>query len=221
MGISWNQERTQVINENAAVRAASGCVRIRCDSTVKAGKTICSDWIDTGLGAGYAVVETALLDENGFDSVAKGPYLIFGRPDFFENSKFGPSVPDVRTAVSYDTDSGKFRLALRFKDSFERGEFSIQWTAMRVEKSETAPSGEEDFLFYIVNPPKTLHPGWHYTLKTNRSDDSVILWSVSEGCGTIDASGDYQAPDAAGMYEVTARLAGTEHTATCYMIVRE
>jgi len=221
MGISWNQEQTRKLQDGAVIRGANGCVRLRCDSAVRAGKTICSDWIDTGLGKGFAMVETAVLDENGFDSTAGGPYLVFGRPDFFEHSKFSPSVPDVRMAVSYDTDSGRFRLALRFKENYAKGEFCIWWSAIRIEESAPSNNGAEDFLFYIVNPPKALHPGWHYTLKTNLSEDSMILWSVAEGCGTIDASGDYRAPETPGMYEVTATLAGTEHTTSCYMIVRE
>lgn len=224
MGIVWRQGQTQLFTEEASLKAAEGCVWIRCDGSVRSGKTVCSDWIDTGLGEGMAMMETAVIDEGGFDTGASGPYLVFGRPDFFENSKFSPSVPDVRVAVSYDTATGRFRLALRFKTAFTKGELGIRWMAFRLERSEAkmaSEADEADSMFYITNPPKGLHTGWHYTLKTNVSDASAVEWSVSDGGGEINAAGNYVAPDAAGMYEVRASLKGTDRVTTCFIIVRE
>lgn len=74
--------------------------------------------------------------------------------------------------------------------------------------------------FYIENPPKLLHPGWKYTLRTNLGADcEKVKWSAPSGAGVIDEYGEYTAPERQGMYEISASYNEGEMTASVYVVV--
>ena len=92
-------------------------------------------------------------------------------------------------------------------------------TVVPVQSSEAKPEKRPD-AFYIENPPKLLHPGWKYTLRTNLGPDCAkVKWSAPNGAGVIDEYGEYTAPERQGMYEISASYNEGEMTASVYVVV--
>ncbi len=218
--------------------------------------TLVSDWMDTGLpGTAYSLTiipknMDPLNEEEG------SGIITYGKEDLFKQAGFTSQVPAIKMGYQLAERTGKFRLALKFKSSYEGGTFALHYVAegsntarltpeevdqpllplkevVAEEVSEEA-SAEENVSadtnpeepavpdeFYIVNPPKVLHPNWRYVLRTNR-DQTIdpVEWSVEAGCGEINAYGEYHAPDHAGMYEVRAKLLRDGRETSTFIVVR-
>lgn len=231
----------------AEVPMTFGQLRVNVSMPIRAGRVIYSDWIDTGLGRGISMLNVELMDEEGYDQgPIKSPRIIFGRSDLFEEGEYIPCVPNIRMSEVLDTENGWFKVAVRFRENYSGPGFTLIWSAstlqkmsVEVQKSEVLPNIEETVVemtaparslkpeaeekpsaFYIENPPKLLHPGWKYTLRTNLGADCAkVKWSAPNGAGVIDEYGEYTAPEKQGMYEISASYNEGEMTASVYVVV--
>lgn len=213
---------------------------------VHQGRSVMTDWIDTGLGKGRAQVTLAQIDTEGFE---KGPIrserLLTGNADIFDEADYVPACPKIRYAVAYETSSGRFRIAIRFKKAYGGGTIRFYWRASKeVSPEETEKDKNQDSskdcrqdkgsadtqqpakdsrtdYFYIENPPRYLPTGRKYTFRCHlpqKAADGQVVWTVTGG--SIDRYGCFTAPDQPGVFEVKAALEGTDLTASVYVMVR-
>lgn len=218
MSISIVQE---TVNKKVTrtLHAADGTLKVICPDSVRQGKIIYSDWIDTGLGKGYAQVFISVVDESGYDNgPIQEPRLISGRSELFVDSEYIPMTPDLECGFTWDTSSGRFRIAALFRRPYAGSDFKIYWTALMMDHPQVMKPERE--LFHIVNPPKKLHTGEGRHLMTNLPEGREILWYVTKGGGEISTDGFYKAPDKPGAYEVTATDKETGNITSCFIIVR-
>ena len=193
---------------------------------VHQGRSVVTDWIDTGLGMGRAQLTLAQIDTDGFE---KGPIrserLLFGNADIFDEADYVPACPKIRYAAAYETSSGRFRIAIRFKKAYTGGTIRFYWRASKEVSPEDREKEEGRTVrqdhFYIENPPRDLQTGRKYTFRCHLPQDAKagqIKWTVTGG--SIDSYGCFTAPDQPGIFEVKAGLEGTDLTTSVYVMVR-
>lgn len=191
------------------MRCGSGMVEFDLSQGGMRGYRVYSDEIFHGLGFGRVTIQTGLVEEDGC--------VTYGSPEVFGEQKFR-----VETAVRTYEERGSFVIGIRLLETVTEGKLSVRWTAVRDTEEDREDKAEKR----IFIKPGLLELGLResFFLETTcvNMADRRILWSVKEGGGFIDASGEYTAPNVPGVYEVTARSAAyPEVKASIFVVVRD
>ena len=205
---------------------AAGEIKFQVTASLRPGRCLYSDWIDTKLGTGRHELNFYVIDDMGFDEEPlQKERLLWGDMQVFQQSEYIPAVPVVKMGAFLESETGRFRLGLQLPNGMMPGTIRIAWTAR---KEEVLSHKEQDIktaqAFFIMNPPKYLRPGMKYTFSCRKSDDlqGIISWKViGEDAGSINKFGTYTAPMRQGVFEVQATLEGTELSSSVYVVVRE
>ncbi len=174
------------------------------------GRKLFSREISHGLGIGRTTIILGLEGNS-----PKEEY-------FGDAGVFGGAVPRVELAAKTDAQRGTFVIGVQVTASTPQERIRVHWTALR-DRREILSEQKERRIFIRPNV-LNLHTRESYYLEAvcSNMNETGILWQVKDNGGTIDANGMYTAPNAAGVYEVTAvSEAYPEVKASIFVIVRE
>lgn len=191
------------------IRSSSGVVEFDLSLGSMKGNRIYSEEIFHGLGFGKVVIQTGVVEEEGC--------VTYGSPAVFGEQKFR-----VETAARTHEDRGSFVVGIRLLETVTEGKLAVRWTAVKDGEEDREDRAEKR----IFIKPGLLELGLResFFLETTcvNMADRRILWSVKEGGGFVDVSGEYTAPNVPGVYEVTARSAAyPEVKASIFVVVRD
>lgn len=204
-------------NETRAKQTETACGETVLDlEKAKPGDVVYSQRILHGLGLhpvslvlGYEVEPEPGQVQESF----------FGDASVFPASKDGFAAS---LGAKLETEEGSFVIGMRVVKRGKAKKVRVRWTAWKqpVEKLEIQKKR-----LYIQPDIPNLHVGESITFTTVSEgfQDERILWGVkdAEG-GTIDKNGRYTAPQAAGVYRVSAASASfPEIGASTFVVVRE
>lgn len=197
-------------NEIYGIRIAEGVEEISLGIGSAKGKKFFSREISHGLGMGRT---TIVLSQEG----AETQEAYFGAADIFKQD-----MPQVALAAKTDAQKGTFVIGAQVLNVTPQERIRIHWTAIQ-DKKEILQEKKESHIFIRPNV-LNLNTRESYYLEAVCSNmtDTSIVWKVKEHGGTIDENGLYTAPNAAGVYEVTAESAAyPDVKASIFVIVRE
>lgn len=107
----------------------TGEIRVIVKGAVKSGTTLVSEWMDTGLpGTAYSLTITPKNTDPLNEEEGSG-IITYGKEDLFEKAGFTSQVPEIKMGYQLAERTGKFRLALKFKGSYEGGVFALHYVA--------------------------------------------------------------------------------------------
>ena len=196
--------------ETFGIGISEGVEEIELGAGSGKGKKLFSREISHGLGIGRTTILLG-LEANS----PKEEY--FGAAGIF-----GGAVPRVELAAKTDAQRGTFVIGVQVTASTPQERIRVHWTALR-DRREILNEQKERRIFIRPNV-LNLHTRESYYLEAvcSNMNETGILWQVKDNGGTIDANGMYTAPNAAGVYEVTAvSEAYPEVKASIFVIVRE
>ena len=189
---------------------AEGVEEIELGTGSAKGKRLFSREISHGLGIGRT---TIVLSIEG--AVSQEEY--FGTGGVFQND-----LPRVELGARADFQRGVFVIGARVLSASRQDRIRVHWTAIR-DRKELAEEKKEPRIFIRPNV-LNLNTRESYFLEAvcSNMNETGVVWQVKDHGGTIDANGMYTAPNAAGVYEVTAVSAAyPEVKASIFVIVRE
>ncbi len=196
--------------EVSGIGIAEGVEEIELGAGSGKGKKLFSREISHGLGIGRTTVILGLEADS-----PKEEY--FGTAGIF-----GDVDPKVELAAKTDAQRGTFVIGVRIIASTPQERIRVHWTALR-DRREIFSEQKEQRIFIRPNV-LNLHTRESYYLEAvcSNMSETGIVWKVKDNGGTIESNGMYTAPNAAGVYEVTAvSEAYPEVRASIFVIVRE
>ena len=189
---------------------AEGVEEIELGMESAKGKRLFTREISHGLGIGRTAI---VLSIEG-----AGPQEeYFGAGGVFQNN-----LPRVELGARADFQRGVFIIGVQVLAAAKQDRIRVHWTAIRDRKELTEEKKEPR----ISIRPNVLNLNTResYFLEAvcSNMNETGVVWQVKDHGGTIDANGMYTAPNAAGVYEVTAVSAAyPEVKASIFVIVRE
>ena len=181
--------------------ASSGTVDIPISGAIRVNARFLSQDIPHGLGPGE--VSLTLSVEYSDDGARR---LLFGSGEVFSPKNETKSVPRIETAALLDPDKGTFRVGLRLTDYVEGHTVRVRWFAYKPVGDNAAARSEDEITVQIAPLIHKLKPleRVRFTAAVEGTEDKTVSWSVVDADGgSIDDNGLYQAPSAAGTYEIS------------------
>ncbi len=198
--------------EAAHPETAEGVINIELGIGGLTGQIFFSQPTAHGLGPGDAFLLCRVAcGENG-------RYLCGGADGIFEEEGMVHGDLAVRT----DRTEGTFVVGLKLTKPTTAERVSIHWMAFQNER-DVPETGRRELFIRPDMVYLSLREDYSFEAQFTGVKDRRILWSVREpGGGTIDENGLYSAPDAPGIYEITARSAVWQDiTASAFVVVRD
>ena len=189
---------------------AEGVEEIELGMGSAKGKKLFSREISHGLGIGRT---TIVLGIEG--AISQEEY--FGAGGIFQSN-----LPRVELGAKADFQRGVFVIGVHVLAAAQQDRIRVHWTAIR-DRKELVEEKKEPRIFIRPNV-LNLNTRESYFLEAvcSNMNEVGVVWKVKDHGGTIDASGMYTAPNAAGVYEVTAvSAADPEVKASIFVIVKE
>lgn len=219
-----------------ALKTAMGDIVVRLRGTERAGHCFYTDYIDTGFGPGLFDLHVIAEDNCGYDNgLLSHGRLLFGDPIVFSQTDYVPGVPAHRIGAFADNETGKFRVGLMLTEPAVKGEITLHWWAERFddgkerhddqpEKESVAESAQQGKEFFISTVPKALRVGQSFRFECKMPDGGApegrVTWSVMDpNAGTIDSNGVYTAPEHQGVFQIQAKLTGTDMISAIFIMV--
>ena len=174
------------------------------------GKKFFSREISHGLGIGRTTIVLSIEGETSQEEY-------FGTGGIFRNN-----LPRMELAAKTDFQRGVFVIGVRVLAADPHARIRVHWTAIR-DRKEILEEKKEPQIFIRPNV-LNLNTRESYFLEAvcSNMNETEIVWQVKDHGGTIDANGMYTAPNAAGVYEVTAVSAAYPKVkASIFVIVKE
>lgn len=95
----------------------TGEVIFQVNDPENCGKTLVSDWVETGLHSGLHLVEAALMEEVEPDgSFGTAPRLIFGNSGAFDGGFGTLRLPRAKVSCALQTEGAKVKIAVKLKE---------------------------------------------------------------------------------------------------------
>lgn len=182
--------------------ASSGTVDIPISGAIRVNARFLSQDIPHGLGPGE--VSLTLSVEYSEEGSRR---LLFGSGEVFSPKNETKLVPRIESAALLDPDKGTFRVGLRLTDYVEGHTVRVRWFAFKPVGDNSCGSAEEDIAVQIAPLIHKMKPleRVRFTAVVEGTEDKTVSWSVVDADGgSIDDNGLYQAPSAAGTYEISA-----------------
>ncbi len=209
-GDAAGEARDPKSRDISGIGISEGVEEIELGAGSGKGRKLFSREISHGLGIGRTTIILSL--EAGSP---KEEY--FGSAGIFDSA-----APRVELAAKTDAQKGTFVIGVQVTASTPRERIRVHWTALR-DRREILSEQKEKRIFIRPNV-LNLHTRESYYLEAvcSNMNETGILWQVKDNGGAIDENGMYTAPNAAGVYEVTAvSEAYPEVKASIFVIVRE
>lgn len=193
----------------SGIQIASGVYEMEFGLRGENRKKFFSPPIVHGLGLGYV---TIILSQE-----TRRNEIVFGNADIFQDN-----YVDVQLAAQLDETTGSFIIGAMLNETVAKNSIRIQWTAIR----KMADDADEKLDRRINIKPGMLElytrESAYLELSFYNIDDKQITWSIKEGCGSIDETNVYTAPNEKGVYEIMAQsVAYPDIKASIFAIVRE
>ncbi len=202
---------------------SGGEIEFRFEQPPKKGQCFYTEPIDTGMGAGDHWLHFFFIDQMGTDEERAARRLVWGDVQVFNRSSYIPALPAVSLGAVMDSQTGHFQLGVQMKEDAAVPALRIGWRARREALlSEKEQEKKRARQFYITNAPKKMKPGMIYFFETNLPEEERfrVRWQVlGEQAGQIDEHGKYTAPDHPGLFEVEARIEGTDLRSSVFVMV--
>ena len=206
-------EEESIINgrrETYGIDIAEGVEEIELGAGAAKSKKLFSREISHGLGIGRTTIILSLEGETPQEEY-------FGAGGIFRSGQ-----PGVELAARVDLKRGVFVIGVRVLTAAARDRIRVHWTAIR-DRKELVEEKKEPRIFIRPNV-LNLNTRESYFLEAvcSNMNETGVVWQVKDNGGAIDENGMYTAPNAAGVYEVTAvSTAYPEVKASIFVIVRE
>jgi len=193
----------------AAVQVRNGVCEFPLSIGAQKGQKLFSKEIFHGLGLGAVSIQLGVETEEG--EILSDPSGIFTDKKVC-----------AEAAACSNEAKGSFTIGIRLLESVPENRVRVRWTALRSAEEEKKEKVEKK----IFIKPSILELGMResYFLEAVCSNmpDKRIEWSVKDDGGYIDSNGHYTAPNAPGVYEVSARsVAYPEVKASIFAVVRD
>ena len=183
--------------------ASSGFVDIPIFGAIRVNARFFSQEIPHNLGLGDVSLSlSAEFSDNG------KRMLLFGNGDIFAIKNENRTIPRVETAAVLNPEKGTFRVGIRLIDYVEGHSLRVRWFAYKPIDGTAAARKAENITLTISPHIHKLKPleRIRFTVDVDGSEDRSVTWSVIDADGgNIDDNGLYQAPSAAGTYEISAQ----------------
>ena len=181
--------------------ASSGKVDIPISGAIRVNARFLSQDIPHGLGPGEVSLNLSVeYSEEG------ARRLLFGSGEVFAPKNETKHVPRIESAALLDPDKGTFRVGLRLTDYVEGHTVRVRWFAFKPAGNNASAHSEEEIAVQIAPLIHKLRPleRVRFTAAVEGTEDKTVSWSVVDADGgSIDDNGLYQAPSAAGTYEIS------------------
>ncbi len=205
---------------------ASGVVEIPLGLNPRPKQKFYSEEIMHGLGKGNVSIRLGLQSkDNPLDSV-RGSYTVFGSPDVFDGSEYEPAIPAHSLGAITYHDRGTFVVGVKLYETTNLLSVNVRWYAYRDVSFGAAPAaGRDDKCIFIKPDTITIAPREKAYLKVifyNMDESPCKWWVADENGGTVEANGEYTAPNKAGVYEICVEnLANPLLKASAFVVVKE
>lgn len=201
------EEKTGRVYEDG-VKIATGTVKIYLGLNGQKGKRFFSEEIVHGLGLGKVFIQIGTQQEDDT--------ILYGSTEVFEASEV-----KYETAVMANPAKGSFVLGIRLLEATLESELTFHYTVIKDWKDHIVE--REERRIFIKPGVKEMRPleTCFFEVSTAGMADKSIQWLVKEQGGSIDAYGNYTAPNEEGVFEVTAQsIAYPEVRASVFVVVR-
>jgi hypothetical protein len=205
--------------ENYDYRTSHGYVDVAMPGGIKVNSKYYSDEIAHGLGPGNVNVRLAIEFAGG----SGGNAMIFGNTDVFRAKNAQAEPPWAEAAAVIYPEKGTMRIGVWTHDTVDGNFLRVHYFADKPDR-DTRPLIDEPQTSVEITPEisRVERRGkMQFEASVKGSADKAVIWSVKgDGCGSVDDNGVYQAPEARGTYEVTARCRADESvSASAFVIV--
>jgi len=196
-----------------------GVVEIPIPGGVKVNARYVSEEIPHGLGVGN--VDLRLSIE--FDDEQAGDAHLFGNNEVFRGKNVGINPPRADVAAVVYPLRGTMRIGVWLHDDVKGSEVRVHYYAQKPEHDTKRIVEKRKVGISLLPEVSRLGRREQTRLKAvvTGSEDKNVIWRVKDDLGgEIDQNGTYQAPEAAGTYEIIASASADENvTASAFVIV--
>lgn len=206
------QEREYGLSDSQVMSAGYAVIDLGIGGNV--GQRFFSEEISHDLGLGNVLILLGQCYGLTDDSA-----VVYGSPEVFEDA--APFKAEL--AAKADPARGTFRIGLRLTEPTMERYVRVNWTAFR-DIREKRHDREEMALFI---KPEMLYlktrESYYLEAKFRGVEETPVRWVVrEENGGTIEPNGKYTAPNAPGIYEVSASSTIYENLrASIFIVVRD
>lgn len=198
---------------------SSGVVDIPISGAIRVNARFFSQDIPHNLGIG----DVSLTLSVEF-SEAGSRRLLFGSGEVFAAKSDVKAVPRIETAAVLNPETGTFRVGLRLMDYVEGHTVRVRWFAYKPTRDTAQLRTRDNIVVRITPDIQKLKPLERIRFKADveGAEDKTVIWSVNDADGgNIDDNGLYQAPSAAGTYEIVACSRADEESRTSAFVIVE
>lgn len=211
----WKNQCVQGTDSNwnhdgqSGIQIASGAYDMEFGLRGENRKKFFSPPIVHGLGLGYV---TIILSQE-----TRKNEIVFGNADIFQEN-----YVDVQLAAQLDETTGSFIIGAMLNETVAKNSIRIQWTAIRKMSDDIDEKLDRRINIKPAMLELYTRERAYLEVSFNNIDDKQIIWNIKEGCGSIDETNIYTAPNEKGVYEIMAQSAAyPDSKASIFAIVRE
>lgn len=198
---------------------ASGIIDIPVSGAIRVNSRFFSEEVPHNLGIGDVSISVS-VEYNENDERR----LLFGNGEIFAAKNDNKDVPRIESAALLYPEKGTFKVGIRMLDYVGGHSVRVRWFAYKPTR-DTAKMRSQDAISIKITPDiHKLKPleRVRFAADVEGCEDRSVIWSVNDAAGgTIDTNGLYQAPSAAGTYEIVATSVADNNSKTSAFVIVE
>ena len=196
-----------------------GVVDMAMPGGVRVNARYVSEEIPHGLGAGNVDIRLSVE----FDDESDGGSCLFGNSEVFKGKSSRINPPQVETAAVLYPSRGTMRIGVWLHDDVKGNLLRVHYYAQKPEHDTKRLLEKRKVSISVTPEVSRLARRGKVRFKATvvGSEDKNVIWRIKDEMGgEIDQNGSYQAPEAAGTYEIVAcASADNTVTASAFVIV--